>query len=181
MKRPTLVRSAVLVLLTTAACARPVRPTTTEMGVHRAEVVHVSILAPPQQVVDFLADVNHWKTWAPWVRGVLGSSGRDWTLDTDTGAMHLRFVESNSFGVLDHTVTLASGVSIYNAMRVSANGSGSELQMVVLQTPPATSEDFERDVQAVRDDFARIKRVLEAAPREALMTTTGRGTINVND
>jgi hypothetical protein len=64
--------------------------------------------------------------------------------------------------VLDHTVTLASGVSIYNAMRVSANGSGSELLMVVLQTPPASSEDFTRDVQAVREDFARIKKVLEA-------------------
>lgn len=172
MKRPILVRS-IVVLLTTASCAAsrhelaPVRPTTTEMNVHRAGVVHVSILVPPQQVVDFLADVNRWKTWAPWVRSVLESSGRDWTLDTDTGTMHLHFVEANSFGVLDHTVTLASGVSIYNAMRVSANGSGSELLMVVLQTPPASGEDFERDVRAVRDDFARIKRVLEATPTEA--------------
>jgi hypothetical protein len=47
-------------------------------------------------------------------------------------------------------------------MRVLANGSGSELVMVVFQTPPASSEQFEQDVQAVRDDFARIKKVLEA-------------------
>lgn len=167
MQRRTLVCSTVLVLLTTAVCATPrrdlvpVRPTTPAMSVHRAEVIHISILVPPQQVVDFLGDVRQWKTWAPWVRSVLESSGRDWTLDTDTGTMHLRFVDANSLGVLDHTVTLASGVSIYNAMRVSANGSGSELLMVVLQTPPASSEDFARDVQAVRDDFARIKRVLE--------------------
>jgi hypothetical protein len=136
------------------------------MNVYRAEAVHVSILSPPQQVFDFLADVNHWKTWAPWVRAVVGKSGRDWTLDTDTGTLHLRFVEPNSLGVLDHTVTLASGVSIYNALRVSANGSGSELVMVVLQTPPESSEQFERDVQAVRDDFARIKKVVEAMPVE---------------
>jgi hypothetical protein len=168
MKRFSLVFCIALVMLTTAACATPRRevvpgrPTTTGMNVHRAEVVHVSILAPPPQVFDFLADVNNWKTWAPWVRGVLKSSGSDWTLDTEAGTMQLRFVESNSLGVLDHTVTLASGVSIYNAMRVSANGSGSELLMVVLQTPPASSEDFTRDVQAVREDFARIKKVLEA-------------------
>lgn len=167
MKRAFLVRSTILVLLTTASTSSrrefvPVRPTTTEMNVYRAEVVHVSILAPPQQVFYFLADVNHWKTWAPWVRAVTKSSTRDWTLDTDGGTMHVRFVEPNSLGVLDHTVTLASGVRIYNAMRVSANGSGSELMMVVLQTPPATGEQFEQDVHAVRDDFARIKRVLEA-------------------
>jgi hypothetical protein len=136
------------------------------MNVYRAEVVHVSILASPQRVFDFLADVNNWKAWAPWVRAVSKSSARDWTVDTEGGAMHLRFVEPNSLGVLDHTVTLVSGVRVYNAMRVSANGSGSELMMVVLQTPPATSEQFAQDVRAVRDDFARIKSVVEATPSE---------------
>ena len=156
-----------LVLLTTACGAprrqlTPVGPATTEMNVYRAEVVHVSILAPPQRVFEFLADVNHWKEWAPWVRAVHKSSDREWILDTDTGPMPLRFGVANSLGVLDHTVTLASGVTIYNSMRVSANGSGSELMMIVLQTPPATSEQFAQDVQAVRDDFARIKKVVEA-------------------
>ena len=135
------------------------------MNVYRAEVVHVSILATPRQVVDFLADVSNWRTWAPWVRGVARASARDWTLETDGGALRLHFVEANSLGILDHTVTLASGDIICNAMRVSANASGSELSMVVLQTPPATSVQFEQDVQAVRDDFGRIKRVVEAAQR----------------
>ena len=172
MQRSTLVRFAILALITTAAASRrepvPARPTTTEMNVYRAEVVHVSILATPQKAFDFLADVNQWKTWAAWVRAVTKSSARDWTVDTEGGGgpLHLRFVEPNLLGVLDHTVTLPSGVRIYNAMRVSPNGSGSELSMVVLQTPPATSEQFAQDVQAVRDDFARIKRVLESAPSE---------------
>ena len=168
--RPILVRSTIIALFATACRTAsrhelmPVRPTTTEMTVYRAEVVHVSILVPPQRAFDFLANVNEWKTWAPWVRAVGKSSARDWTLDTDGGTMQLRFGEANSLGVLDHTVTLASGVRIYNAMRVSANGSGSELSMVVLQMPPATSKEFERDVHAVRDDFARIKKVLESDP-----------------
>lgn len=170
--RPTRVRSALLLLVMTATTAprrerAPVHPTTTEMSVYRAEVVHVSILATPKQLFDFLADVNNWKTWAPWVRAVAKSSARDWTVDTDGGPMRLRFVEANGLGVLDHTVTLASGVRIYNAMRISPNASGSELSMVVLQTPPATSTQFEQDVQAVRDDFGRIKRVVEAAAKNA--------------
>ena len=173
MKRPTRLRSALLLLLPISLSASgparvPVRPTTTEMSVYRAEVVHVSILATPRQVFDFLADVNNWKTWAPWVRGVAKSSARDWTIEIDGGALHLHFVEANSLGILDHTVTLASGDTIYNAMRVSPNASGSELSMIVLQTPPATSTQFEQDVQSVRDDFGRIKRVVEASPTTGL-------------
>ena len=170
MLRHIAVRFTILALLATGCSTAsprelvPVRPTTNEMTVYRAEVVHVSILVPPQRAFDFLADVTNWKTWAPWVRGATKVSDRDWTVDADGGAMRLRFVEANSLGVLDHTVTLASGTSVYNAMRVSANGSGSELSMVVLQTPPATNEQFEQDVRAVRDDFARIKKVLESDP-----------------
>ena len=82
MKRSILVHSTIMLLLT-VGCAVPrrelvpMRPTTTEMNVYRSEVVHVSILAPPQQVVGFLADVNNWKTWAPWVRAVARTSPRD--------------------------------------------------------------------------------------------------------
>jgi len=53
MQYPTLVRSTILVLLTTAcASARrepvPARRASTEMNVYRAEAIHVSILVPAQ-------------------------------------------------------------------------------------------------------------------------------------
>jgi hypothetical protein len=166
------ITTAGLVLLTISACAAPRRdftsgqPGDTAMHVQRAEVVHVSILAPRQQVVAFLGDMNNWKTWAPWVRSASRASARDWTLDTEAGPMKVRFVEQNSLGVLDHEVTLASGVTVLNSMRVLANGSGSELVMVVFQSPGASAEEFERDVQAVRDDLARIKKVAEALTKE---------------
>jgi hypothetical protein len=100
--------------------------------------------------------------WAPWVRSVTRRSDRDWSLETTDGPMTVRFAEPNSFGILDHRVTLASGVSVFNAMRVTPNGSGSDLTMVVLQSPEMSDEQFERDVQAVTDDFARLKAAAEA-------------------
>src|SRR5688572_5865017 len=101
-------------------------------------------------------------TWAPWIRSVSRSSARGWTFDTDVGPMSVRFVEQNTLGVLDHEVTLASGASVLNSMRVLPNGSGSELVMVVFQSPEASTEQFEQDVQAGRDDVARIKTIVEA-------------------
>jgi len=134
--------------------------------VRRAEVVHVSILAPPRQVIGFLVDVHNWMAWAPWIRSVTRSSERGWTFDTDAGRMSANFVEQNPLGVLDHEVTLPSGVRILNSMRVLANDSGSELVMVVFQSPEASTEEFERDIEAVRNDLARIKTLSEARASE---------------
>jgi hypothetical protein len=42
---------------------------------------------------------------------------------------------------------------------------GASSVIVVYQTPPATTKQFAQDVQAVRDDFARIKQVVERTRR----------------
>ncbi|HYD51103.1 MAG TPA: SRPBCC family protein [Gemmatimonadaceae bacterium] len=135
------------------------------MTLLRSEVVHASIAAPPREVVAFLADVSRWTAWAPWIRFVERTSDRQWMLETDTGRMRLRFVEPNTLGVLDHQVTLDSGLTVFNSMRVLANADGSELVMVLFQQPSTSPTEFERDVQAVRDDVARIARAAaDAAP-----------------
>lgn len=131
-------------------------------NVQRSEVVHVSILSPPTAVIGFLRDVYNWKSWAPWIKAIERSSERDWVLDTDDGTMKLHFVDANSFGVLDHVVALPSGVRAFNPMRVVPNGHGSELMMVVFHRPDASDEEFDRDVAAVRADFARLKVAAEA-------------------
>jgi hypothetical protein len=76
--------------------------------------------------------------------------------------MKVHLVAPNSLGVLDHDVTLESGMAVFNSMRVVPNGEGSELVMVVFQSSSASAEDFDRDVQAVTADLARLKPAAEA-------------------
>jgi len=132
------------------------------MTVQRSAVVHISILAPPKSVIAFLSDMENWKTWAPWIHSVGRPSGGYWKLETEAGPMKIRFVEPNSLGVLDHEVTVASGMVVLNSMRVLPNGDGSELVMVVFQSPGVSTEQFDRDVQAVTDDLTRLKAAAEA-------------------
>jgi hypothetical protein len=133
------------------------------MNVDRSEVLHTSILAPPSDVIAFLGDMSQWRSWAPWIRTVARSSEGDWTLETEAGRMTVRFVEPNTLGVLDHHVTLESGRTVFNSMRVLPNATGSELVMVLFQQPGVSTAEFECDVQAVRDDLARLKKAAEAA------------------
>ena len=132
------------------------------MNVQRSAVVHISILAPPKSVIVFLSDLENWTTWAPWIHSVGRSSGGYWKLETEAGPMNIRFVEPNSLGVLDHEVTVASGTVVLNSMRVLPNGDGSELVMVVLQSPGVSAEQFDLDVKAVTADLARLKPAAEA-------------------
>jgi carbon monoxide dehydrogenase subunit G len=136
------------------------------MTVQRSAVIHISILAPPRSVIAFLTDLGKWKSWAPWIHSVVRISERDWTLETEAGPMKVHFVEPNSMGVLDHNVTLASGMTVFNSMRVLPNGGGSELVMVVFQSPGVSAEHFKRDVQAVTDDLARLKPAAERFSKE---------------
>ena len=131
------------------------------MATYHSATVHVAIEAPPASVVAFLSDMEQWKAWAPWARSAVRSGPNAWELSTDDGAMRFRFVEPNAFGVLDHDVTLTSGVTLTNSLRVTPNGTGSDLVMVLLQWPHLSAEEFDRDVQAVTDDFARIKSAVE--------------------
>ena len=113
-----------------------------------------------------MSDLHSWTTWAPWIESVTRSSPRDWTLATADGVMRFHFVDPNPLGILDHEVTLPSGVTLTNSLRVVANDTGSELVMVLYQWPHMSGEDFDRDVQAVTGDFARIKQVVEGATGE---------------
>jgi hypothetical protein len=135
------------------------------MDVCRAEVVHTSILAPPHDVAAFLGDLATWPSWAPWIRSVSRTAERAWTLETDAGRMQVQLVEPNALGVLDHHVTLDSGRTVFNSMRVIPNGGGSELVMTIFQQPGVSAAEFERDVRAVRDDLVRLKRAAEGFRR----------------
>lgn len=115
----------------------------------------------------FLGDPRKWLTWAPWLRSVARLSDREWSFDTEAGRMHVRFVDANTLGVLDHHVTLESGVTVFNSMRVLPTDAGSELVMVLFESSVASTAEFERDVTAVTEDLARIKRAVEQLTQDS--------------
>ncbi len=72
-----------------------------------------------------------------------------------------RFADKNKFGVLDHDVTLPSGVKVYNPMRVFPNNDGSELIFTLYRQPEMSDQMFAEDAEAVTRDLEKLKTVLE--------------------
>jgi hypothetical protein len=78
------------------------------------------------------------------------------------GRVTITFAPRNDFGVLDHAVTLPSGETVYNPLRVIRDGDGCEVVFTIRQRPEMTDEDFKRDADAVAKDLATLKSLVEA-------------------
>ena len=76
------------------------------------------------------------------------------------GEVRVRFAPHNDFGVLDHDVTLPSGATVNNPLRVVTHPEGAEVIFTVRQIELSTAE-FDRDCQMVADDLERLKGIIE--------------------
>ncbi len=118
------------------------------MSMPEVRFVSQTIDRPSVEVYEFVRDPANLQLWAAGVSGFPDG---------------LEFVARNDLGVLDHTVTLSSGDSVYNPLRVIPNGDGSEVVFGVFRLPDYTDEQFETDVAAVATDLATLARILEAS------------------
>jgi hypothetical protein len=114
-------------------------------------------------VYDYASNAANIPDWAPGLGNSVENVDGVWFVETPSGRVGVAFVERNTFGVLDHEVTLPSGDVIYNPMRVVPDGDGCEVVFTVRRLPGTSDQDFARDAAQVQADLARLKHVLEGA------------------
>lgn len=129
----------------------------------KSRTISVSIAASPKVVYEFAADPANLPQWAPGFVKSIANVDDEWVAQTTLGKVTFHFAPLNSFGVLDHGVTLPSGESFMNPMRVVSNGTGSELLFTLFQQVTASAAEFERDVQTVLGDLNTLKAIIENA------------------
>ena len=125
---------------------------------HVSQVIH----ADPSAVYEFASDLENLPRWAS---GLAASPvtrvGDHLVVASPMGEVTVRFVERNEFGVLDHDVTLPSGTTVNNPLRVLAHPDGAEVVFTVRQIE-LTDEEFDRDAEIVASDLSRLKALLES-------------------
>jgi hypothetical protein len=128
------------------------------------DVQHIStyIARKPQEVYAFASDPRNLPRW---VAGLAGSDvtkeGDGWIMDAPFSKVRVKFADQNAFGVMDHDVTLESGVTVHNPMRVVPNGEGSEFIFTLIRQPGMPDEQFSKDKAAVENDLQALKDLLE--------------------
>ncbi|MBP2436914.1 SRPBCC family protein [Microbacterium amylolyticum] len=124
---------------------------------------HVSVVVrtAPERVYAFAAQPGNLRRWAAGLaQADVQERGEDLVLQSPMGEVTVRFVPHNDFGVLDHAVTLPSGTTVNNPLRVVAHPDGSEVIFTVRQIE-LTDEEFDRDCRLVAEDLDRLRAILE--------------------
>lgn len=124
--------------------------------------ISVSINRSPVHVYDFVFNPENLPLWAAGLSGSIQKEGDDWIADSPMGRVRVKFAEKNTFGVLDHVVTLPSGTDVFNPMRVFPNNDGSEVVFTVYQLPEVDEQRLLEDVRMVEHDLQTLKQILEA-------------------
>ncbi|MFE7979798.1 SRPBCC family protein [Streptomyces shenzhenensis] len=132
----------------------------------RRESRHLSTYVD-RSVADVYAYASDPAKLPAWALGLGGSIERidgQWVAQSaPMGRVVVAFVPANDLGVLDHDVTLPSGETVYNPLRVIADGAGSEVVFTLRRRPGMTDAEFQRDADMVVADLARLKEVLEGS------------------
>ncbi|MCT2178489.1 SRPBCC family protein [Brachybacterium muris] len=129
-----------------------------------SETRHVTTIIdrPAAEVYDFVRDPQNLPRWAAGLGGTdVQHEVEQWSMNTPMGRVLISFVPENPYGVLDHSVTLPTGESTLNPMRViSVDDQRSEV-IFSLRRAAMSEEEFEADADAVAEDLAELKEILE--------------------
>lgn len=120
--------------------------------------ISIGIDRPASAVYEYAADPANLPSWAAGLASAaLQKIDGEWVADSPMGRVRVSFTEHNDFGVLDHTVTLPTGESVYNPLRVIPDGDGCEVVFTVRRQPGMSEEEFTGDADAVAADLQALK------------------------
>ncbi|MGE6784577.1 SRPBCC family protein [Ensifer adhaerens] len=127
-----------------------------------AKIVHTSIDRDWREVYAFMARPENMPRWASGLSSGLTREGDHWLAPGPLGNARVRFAPQNTFGVVDHLVTLEDGTEVNNTLRVVPNGDGAEVMFTLLRQPGMSAEQFASDAGWVAKDLATLRSIMES-------------------
>lgn len=129
----------------------------------KAQTISVTIAAPRERVYAFASNPENLPRWVPSFFKSVELLDGEWVAQSPLGRVTVEFAHDNDLGVLDHTVTLPSGIRLTNPMRVIPNGDGSEILFTLIQHQDMSDRQFEEDAELVLSDLHTLRRLLESS------------------
>jgi hypothetical protein len=131
-------------------------------GLLEVRNVTVSIRRSPSDVYAFVANGENIPRWAAGLGSGIRRADDAWVARGPLGEVRVRFAPHNELGVADHDVTLPSGETVHNPLRVIPNAAGSTVIFTILRRPGVSEREFDQDSQTVQKDLSTLKGLLEA-------------------
>ena len=133
----------------------------TEPMVYESAHISTTIDRRADDVYAFASDPRNLARWASGLaNGVVESHDGAWVVESPMGRVTVAFAPPNPFGILDHRVTLPSGETVDNPMRVIPNADGCDVVFTVHRRAGIDAEEFAADTDAVAADLATLRDLM---------------------
>lgn len=129
----------------------------------KTQTISIFIAATPARIYEFASNPSNLPLWVPSFCKSVELLDGEWIVQSPAGRVVFSFVQPNDLGVLDHTVTFSSGVTLANPMRVIPNGAGGEILFTLFQHEGMSDQQFQDDAALVLSDLQTLRRLLEAS------------------
>jgi hypothetical protein len=116
------------------------------------------------EVYAYASEPSHLPEWAPGLCTSITPVDDHWVAESGMGRIVVRYAPPNSYGVIDHDVTLESGETFHNPVRVLPHDDGAEVVFTLRRQAGMSDADFDRDSQAVLGDLRTLRDRVEASP-----------------
>jgi uncharacterized protein YciI len=128
-----------------------------------ASVRHIGVRIdrPALAVYEFASNPANLRLWAAGLGISVEQVNGEWVAESPMGRILIAFTPQNELGVLDHDVTLPSGETVRNPMRVIADGESCDVVFTLRRGPAVSERKFASDQAAVATDLDTLKRALE--------------------
>jgi hypothetical protein len=126
-----------------------------------AKHICISIERSAAEVYEFASNPENLPQWAGGLSGSIKKVHDEWIAEAPMGTVKVKFAEKNKFGVLDHEVTLGSGIKFYNPMRIFPNSDGSEVIFTLYRQAGMPDQRFADDAGSIQRDLNKLKTLLE--------------------
>ena len=128
---------------------------------NKSRHISISINNSVDEVYAFASNPENLPKWAAGISGSVKNVNGDWIAESPMGRVKVKFADKNRFGILDHDVTLPSGETFYNPMRVFPNKDRSELIFTLYQRSGMSDKDFKNDEEQIKEDLEKLKSLVE--------------------
>lgn len=144
------------------------KKTSKKVKLDETRTVSVAISCSMEKTYQFLAAPANFPQWASGLCTEIKKKNGAWVAKTPHGSAKVEFTKKNTFGIVDHTVTMGRN-KVYVPMRVLPNNKGCEVTLTIYRNKMSDSR-FKEDIGWVERDLDALKDLLEK--------TAGKGDAN---
>lgn len=126
----------------------------------RSDTRSVTIRRRPEDVFDYVADINNWPDYTDFAQSV-EDKDTHWIIHSPQGPVRLVPHFDRKLGLLDSAVTLSSGEEVMIPYRVVPNETGAELIMTNFQARGDSPKAYAEQLRWMEKELDAIKKTLE--------------------